>query len=82
MMIHLKNIQYIWSISNDNINSFSDNNISWNTLVDWGNSGEQIIIKQTLMETGCINYDTLPVFINNGFAPDKSNIIKVRLLKC
>ena len=28
------------------------------------------------METGCVNYDTLPVFINNGFAPDKSNIIK------
>ena len=27
-------------------------------------------------ETGCINYDTLDVTINNGFAPDKNNIIK------
>ena len=73
-----ENIQYNWSISNSNINSFSDNNISWNTLVDWGNNSgnEQIIIRQTLMETGCVNYDTLNVFINNGFAPDKSNIIK------
>jgi hypothetical protein len=72
-------IHYNWFITNINFNVFADNNnSSWNTLVNWyNNSGnEQIVIRQTLTETGCVNYDTLEVLINNGFAPDKNNIIK------